>query len=207
MLKRALILLFLALTQGGCEVEDLYHPLPTISEEERERIEQTRRELLQLQDLQIGNGSVATWGRKITAAISVRYADGTTVYNGPIVDYVGFQEILNMEDPNYLSFFQRGIMLGLHGMAIGGKRRITIDASQVCTNVQGGANPKISCNLTNRGFAVRKEQLIVEATLTESCIPVGTVMSSALGRKTKETDCRRSDLPQRDPSAPIWRVY
>jgi hypothetical protein len=55
-------------------------------------------------------------------------------------------------------------------------------------------------------IGVRQEKLIVEATLTASCIPVllralhvnvGYVLE-------REIWCRDADLPKRDPNAPLW---
>jgi hypothetical protein len=50
---------------------------------------------------------------------------------------------------------------------------------------------------------IRGEKLIVEATLTASCIPV--LLRGPLIER--EVRCRDSDLPQRNPGAPIWHVY
>ena len=207
MRNQSLVLLVLALLQVGCEAEELYHPFPETSEQERQRIEQIRRDLLQLTDLKIGEGSVATWGRKIVANVVVRYADGSLVYEGPIVDYIGFMENPGLPIPYFVSPSNSGIMLGIHGMAIGGRRRIVVDPSLVCDNGSRGANPKVSCSLIHQPTPVRKEQLVVEAVLVESCIPVGSVMTSALGRKTRETGCRRSEFPRLDLGASIWHVY
>lgn len=207
MLKKLFVLLALVLSNSGCEAEDIYHPVELTSVD-RESIEREKRELLKLEEIQIGNGAIAALGRKVVANIQVRQGSNEeVVYQGPVITYVGFSEILFIDVPEFLLFHQRGIALGLNGMAIGGKRRIAVHPVLVCEGSGNHANFKVSCDLINRGIPVRKEQLIVEATLTESCILVGTVMSSALGRKTKETSCRRSDFPQRDPSAPIWHVY
>lgn len=201
MTKKLLVLLALAFSNSGCEAEDIYHPAELTSMD-RESIEREKRELLKLEEIQIGSGAIAAWGRKVVANIRVWQGNnGEVIYQGPVVAYTGFWEILSLDIPEFLPYHQREIILGLNGMAIGGKRRMMIDPSLVCEGSRSQANPKMFCNLINRGVPVRKEQLIVEATLTESCIPVGTVMSSALGRKTKETGCRRSDFPQRDPSA------
>jgi hypothetical protein len=92
-------------------------------------------------------------------------------------------------------------------MAIGGQRRITIHPSLVCDHLGANANPKATC-LFNQGVRVRKQELIVEATLTESCIPqVVVVPSIASGGRTKEVGCRRSETPQRQANDPIWRLY
>ena len=66
---------------------------------------------------------------------------------------------------------QAGIQLGFNGMAVGGRRRITISPELVCDG------PAAWCYLLRpeRQFVneikVRKSALIVEATLTESCAP------------------------------------
>jgi len=66
----------------------MYDPFP-LSSESQQRFEQWRRDLLQLEDLKIGDGPVAAWGRKISADIEVRYTDGTLAYRGPAYAYVG----------------------------------------------------------------------------------------------------------------------
>ena len=59
-----------------------------------------------------------------------------------------------------LDYGQPGIWLGLNGMAIGGKRRFTID-------------PKlVSGGVFTIDSQIRHEKLIVEAVLTESCVPI-----------------------------------
>ena len=114
--------------------------------------------------------------RRLKAEIEVRYADdGTTIYKGPIVTYFGFKGLL----PDYLSDHfmlnftgQGGIQLGLNGMAVGGRRRVTISPELVCGGTEKG------CYLlrTERQFVneipVHKKALVVEATLTESCVSV-----------------------------------
>jgi hypothetical protein len=73
--------------------------------------------------------------------------------------------------------------------------------------LKADADPGAACHLVGYNDfrnSVRKENLIVEATLTESCIPVvfkgPYVISQVVG-------CRDSDTPKLDPAAPIWRVY
>lgn len=185
MLKRTLILLVLALTQWGCDInygENLDPLMPWNLEEVRSRLEREKRESLKIEDLQVGNGAIASWGRRLKAEIEVRYADdGATIYKGPIVTYFGFHGLM----PSYLSdrFMlnftgQDGIQLGLNGMAVSGKRRITIDKPLVCSHISSSAGPESGCDLlrTEREFVneikVRKTTLVVEATLTESCAPV-----------------------------------
>lgn len=56
----------------------------------------------------------------------------------------------NINESGSLSLGQRGLLAGLNGMAVGGRRRITIQLRLVCeeygTEV---ANPKISCGLVS----------------------------------------------------------
>jgi hypothetical protein len=102
-------------------------------------------------------------------------------------------------------------------MAVGGKRRITVSPNLVCyegavgESTSQGADPNTTCTLVERYWKnggiikVRKEKLIVEATLTASCIPVFLDILYIYQRK--EFRCRNADGPQRDPSAPIWHLY
>ena len=214
MLKRALTLLILALAQFGCGFEYgegkwPYEVIP-MSDKGRQEGERIKRELLQLEDIKVGDGPVAAWGRKISADLEVRYADGTLVYKGPAFTYHGFKGMpeTSVYHERHLGD-QPGILIGLNGMAVGGKRRITVDRSLVCTAVKADAGPGAACHLVGPGLAsegtrVRKEKLIVEATLTESCLPVvfkGPYVISQVVR------CRDSDTPKLDPTLPIWHFY
>jgi hypothetical protein len=84
MLKHALIILALALAQFGCgyqygdvyEVESLGDPL-------RERLERENREFVQIEDLKIGDGPLAAWGRKITLNIEIHQARRHLYFQGP----------------------------------------------------------------------------------------------------------------------------
>ena len=176
--KRALILLVLALTQWGCDInygENLY-PLELWNlDEVRSRLEREKREFLKIEDLQVGDGAIASWGRRLKAEIEVRYADdGTTIFKGPLVTYVGFKGLLASDLPDrfMLSDSQHGIQLGLNGMAVGGKRRVTISPELVC----GGTDKGCYLLRPERQFVneigISKKALIVEATLTESCAPI-----------------------------------
>ncbi len=185
-----------------------FEPVKLVGEN-RAHVERQKRELLKLDDIGVGNGPVAAWGRKIGANIEVRYADGTIAYRGRILSYIGFIGSVWMQnaDPLLLPINQKGVYLGLNGMAIGGKRKIVIDPSLVCNDLGNQANPNATCRF-NENTYVRKEQLVVEATLTESCIPqVVVVPSIASGGRTNEVGCRRSDTPHRQPDDPIWRLY
>ena len=220
MLKCTLIILFLALTQVGCytrEEEGLYKPAE-LTPEWRQGIERLKRELLQLKDLKIGGGPVAAWGRKISADIEVRYATGggKPIYRGPAVAYFGMRGSVfihnGVADDGLLSLQQDGIILGLNGMAVGGQRRITVAPNLVCyegavgQSVSQGADPDVTCSVLTRSIKtkVRKETLIVEATLTDSCIPV---FLDIVYLYHGEFRCRNADGPRRDPSDPIWRAY
>ena len=77
MLKHTLILLALALTQWGCDIDygennnlDILHPWNL--EEVRPRLEREKREFLKIEDLQVGNGAIASWRRRLKAEIEVR---------------------------------------------------------------------------------------------------------------------------------------
>lgn len=223
MLKRILILLVLALSQIGCTTETneevgFYKPI-VLSNESLQRWGQLKREFLQLEDIKIGEGSIAAWGRKVSADVEVRYTDGTLVYRGSALFYWGMDGDVfihnSLRETGALSLQQTGIILGLNGMAVGGKRRIIVAPNLVCygsavgESLDKGANPHATCLLVHSGVRgkdgteVRKLPLIVDATLTASCIPV--FAGSRPGGP--EVRCRASESPQRDPSAPIWRFY
>jgi hypothetical protein len=204
MLKRALILLVLALAQAGCSGEEGVGPykLTPMTNEARQELERDKRELLAIEDLKIGDGPLAAWGRKIEADIEVRYVDGKPVYHGPMWINIGFDGdvfVYNASDrAGALSYGQPGVWLGLNGMAVGGKRRFTV-------------NPKlVDGNLFIRGVYVDEKELIVEATLTASCVPVLLrVVHMTAGRYfiDREVGCRIHDEPRRSPSDPIWQFY
>ena len=145
-------------------------------EEVRSRLEREKREFLKIEDLEVGKGPVASWGRRLKAEIEVRYADdGTTIYKGPIVAYFGFDGLL----PSYLSdrFMlnfsgQAGIQLGLNGMAVGGRRRITISPELVCGGTATGCYLLRPERQFVNEIGISKKALVVEATLTESCAPL-----------------------------------
>ena len=216
MLKRILVILILALSgcsQSGQNIGPYYiSPMP---EEGRLLREAAKRDNLQLEDLTVGTGPVAARGRRLTADIEVRYTDGTVVYRGTVITYPGFGvDLLNsISDSRLLSTTQEGIDLGLNGMAVGGRRRITINRKLVCTNVAEDSPPNAFCYLTRASIKsrteVRKQTLIVEATLTESCNPV--IVWQALymfgGYLIHWPACREEPLPQITPGTPIWHYY
>ncbi|MDH5640060.1 MAG: hypothetical protein OEY28_02115 [Nitrospira sp.] len=224
MLKRTLVLLILVLIQTGCytsEETGFYKPVE-LSAQELRGWEQWKSEFLQLEDVNVGNGSLAAWGRKISANIEVRYASGDDrpIYRGPAIAYVGMRGSVfihnGVTQNGIMSLEQQGIILGLNGMAVGGKRRMTVAPNLVCfegavgQSVSQGADPHTSCALVRYSqriqgpVRVRKEKLIVEATLTDSCIPV---FLDIVYLYSGEFRCRTTDLPRRDPAAPIWRIY
>lgn len=118
------------------EVELLGDPL-------RERLEREKREFVQIEGLKIGDGSLAAWGRKISAELEIHQADGTFIFKGPAYHLVGFTGApeSGLYDSEHLATIQPGIRLGLNGMAVGGKRRITVDRKLVCENIPDDAPP------------------------------------------------------------------
>jgi len=174
-----------------------------------------RHELLQLEDIKIGTGPIAAAGRRVIAEITVRYQDGTLVYEGPVVAYwgmIGETSISNSwQERGLLSLEQQGIALGLNGMAVGGKRRMTIAPNLVCysgtvsQSLNKGESPGSSCGLVDGEkdlVKVQKLPLIVQASLTAACAPVFVQIPLLYSR----IDCRESLLvPERKPDDPIWR--
>lgn len=177
-----------------------YEPV-SLTDESRQGLERDKRESLSIEDIKLGDGSLAVWGRKIRADIEVRYADGTVAYRGPMFVYSGFSGSVFIhdatKDAGALSFSQTGIWLGINGMAVGGKRRITIQPDLV----SGGL--LLLGIQRHQEVGIRGEKLIVEATLTASCIPV-LLRGPGIEREIR---CRDSEQPKRGPDDPIWRLY
>ena len=204
MLRRILICSTLALAQAGCSGEEGVGPytLTPLTSEAGQELEGLKRDFLKIEDIRLGDGSIAAWGRRIEADIEVRYADGKPVYKGPMwinIVFDGDVFLLNASHrAGALDYGQPGVWLGLNGMAVGGKRRFTI-------------NPKlIDGNLFVAGVYVDKKELIVEATLTTSCVPVllRTIhLPTSSYMIEREVGCRDHDEPRRSPSDPIWRFY
>ena len=86
--------LVLTLTQFGCGFEFGEDRSPfkfdKLPDEVRPTLEEYKRDLLKIEDLEIGDGPVAAWHRKLSADIEVRYADGTLVFKGTVFTYEGF---------------------------------------------------------------------------------------------------------------------
>lgn len=210
MLKRTVILLVLGLVQFGCGYKTDTLTPGELPESTRTRWETEKRDFLKIEDLKVGTGPLAAWNRRIEANIEVRYVDGTLIYRGPTFFYAGFSNMpdTSVYDEISLPFSQEGIRLGLNGMAVGGKRRITIDRELVCSR---DANHR--CHLVGPGnfgehIYVRKENIIVEATLTKSCIPTRlSVFILSLFAWTGEVVCWDQDTPRVASSDPIWRFY
>jgi hypothetical protein len=186
-----------------------------LGSEGRDLWERNKRESIEIIDLEIGNGPLAAWGRRIEATIDVRYLDGTVVYKGHVFDYIGFvgdtsihNAAIQRSERGMLAQLQHGIVAGINGMGIGGRRRITIKNPLLVCVEPRKINPEATCLLTEHGIRVYQRPLVVEAKLTESCIPrVVVVPSIASGGRTNEVGCRRSDTLQRQPDDPIWRLY
>jgi hypothetical protein len=202
MLKRILILLALTFIQTGCSIEeggDAYEPV-LLTDESRQGLERDKRESLSIEDIKLGDGPLAAWGRKIRADIEVRYTDGTVAYRGPMFYYSGFVGSVFIHDATKEAGTladQTGIWLGISGMAVGGKRSITIERELV------GDGLLVHDPQGKNRVGVRKEKLIVEATLTASCIPV-LLRGPGIEREIR---CRDADLPKRNSNDPIWHFY
>jgi FKBP-type peptidyl-prolyl cis-trans isomerase len=109
-----------------------------MTEDGRQLHERDKRELLKIENLKLGRGPLVAWGRKISAVIEVRYTDGTVVYRGPMFIYSGFRGSVfihnTIMETGLLSSGQTGIWTGINGMAVGGKRRITIEPELVSSS-------------------------------------------------------------------------
>jgi hypothetical protein len=178
---------------------------------QRSSIEREKRNFVQTVDELIGHGPLAAWGRRISADVDIRYADGSVAYKGPIVLYSGFHIALDdvITEPRHLYFGQVGIELGLNGMAVGGKRRITIEPELVCQNPKVKGCLLLSDQFGHNPVGVRRERLTVDATLTDSCAP--TIFQALYVNGTHAINmhvwCRSLDTPRIDPTAPPWRLY
>lgn len=213
-MTRLLLILFLALTQTGCDAKldtGLFPWSVRSLDNVRKRLEQEKRDSVKTVDEQVGQGSLAAWGRRIKADVDIRYADGSVVYKGPIVLYSGFHIALDdaIMETRHLHWGQTGIEFGLNGMAVGGKRRITIEPEVVCQNPKDDGCLLLSDKFGHNPLGIRRERLIVEATLTESCAPVIFQALHVNGTHiiNKQVWCRSLETPRIDPAAPPWHVY
>jgi len=214
-LTRLLLILFLALAQTGCDAKldtGLYPwEVRVLGDMQRSSLEQEKRDFVKTVDEQVGQGSLAAWGRRISADVDIRYADGSVVYKGPIVLYPGFHVALYnaLTDSHRLSVEQRGIEIGLNGMAVGGKRRITIEPELVCQSPKDEGCLLLSDKFGHNPTLVRRERLIVDATLTDSCAP--TIFQAFYVNGTHVINmhvwCRSLETPRIDPAAPPWHLY
>ena len=178
MSKSALVILVLALSgcsQSGPNIAPYY--VSSLPEEGRMSPEAEKRDGLKLEDLQVGGGPVAARGRRLTANVEVRYTDGSLVYHGGMLSYINFVKVMDsIKDSRLIESNQWGIYFGLIGMRVGGRRHMTIDRKLVCTNIPEDAPLGAQCTLVGSNpeniVLVRKQTLIVEAALTESCNPV-----------------------------------
>ena len=146
------IILALVIGLSGCSIEEGgegYRPYWD-PEEARKGLLEYKQNYVKVEDIKVGSGGVAAYSRRVRADILVHYSDGTKMYEGPYFHEMGFFNVAFKRSP--VDSIQLGVWLGLNGMAVGGKRRITIEPHPAVNN-----NPR---------------QVIVEATLTESCIPV-----------------------------------
>ena len=210
MLRRVLIYSILVLAQAGCSVEEGVgsYRITSMTDETRQGLERQKRELLKIEDIRIGDGPLAAWGRQLKANIEVRYIGGMIAFQGSMWVNIGFDGdvfILNANNrAGALDYGQPGVWLGLNGMAVGGKRRITIAPELISggTFIQGVPGYP--------GADVRKETLIVEATLTASCIPTllrAIHLPTSRYMIEREIGCRDHGEPRRNSSDPIWKFY
>ncbi|MEK6632693.1 MAG: hypothetical protein AABY94_05200 [Nitrospirota bacterium] len=203
-----LALIFLtACTNSDLSAEGQYpFETPTLGAESRDRFERDKREYVYIEDIKPGGGAIAAHGRRLTADVTVTYAAGGIIYEGPIIIYQGFP-FYAPQHPHLLSSGQEGIALGLNGMAVGGRRRFKVERALVCSTYRD-AGPNAKCNLISR-VNLQKEPIVVEATLTESCIPRMLKMwrfqrTHLINREL----CRSStNGPRYEPDAPLWHFY
>jgi hypothetical protein len=145
-----LLLLVFAVVAGGCSIEqgvEGYQPIDSNSAAQgKASLQEFKRKNVKVEDIKVAEGGVAAYGRRVKANIHVRFADGTTMYEGPYQYDIGF---FNAPFPRTtVSSVEHGIWLGLNGMGIGGKRRITLEPNSP------------------------ENQNAQQATLTDTCIPV-----------------------------------
>ena len=218
MLKRILVVVVLFLFQLGCSFSTEPYEPADMTQDARLEVETLKRDFLKIEDLVLGDGPVAAWNRRIEAVLDVRYADGTVVFQGPIFYYVGFATMPDggAYDGRHLNSRQRGIRLGINGMTVGGRRRITVAPQLTCAKEGRDPDPKYSCDLVGPGnfgprTRVRQEPLIVEVELTESCIPIklkppSGPCSGTMERSSAETNPLPKSIPPPPPGVCIRLV-
>lgn len=85
MLTRLMFVLVLALSQiGWIGVVEEYKAVD-LTPHLRQELERLKREFLQLDDLKIGDGPIAAWGRKVSADIEVRAPSSTEAPPSPML--------------------------------------------------------------------------------------------------------------------------
>lgn len=91
MIARLRLALILILSQTVCasEVEEGvgFNKPVELTSQLRQGLERSKREFLQLEDLTVGDGPLAAWGRKISTDIEARYTGGTHLYPGSAIAY------------------------------------------------------------------------------------------------------------------------
>ena len=210
MLKRSLVIATLILVQLGCSFKTEPYESIDPPQDARQRAELKKREFMKIEDMVVGGGPIAAWNRRIKVTLEVKYSDGTTIFQGPVFYYAGFTTMpdTSVYDERHLNGSQEGIRLGINGMAVGGHRRITLDAALVCSRNDINGCHLVGPGNTHRGTTVRKENLIVEAKLIEACIPLKLrVYIWPLINYYGEVTCRDQPIPKISPSDTIWHFY
>ena len=187
------IIVALGLGLSGCSIEEGgggYRPNGDL-ENIREQFQELKQQYVTVEDLKIGEGGVAAYGRRVRANIQAQFADGTKMYEGSYSHELGFFNVALKVSP--IESIQLGVWLGLNGMAVGGKRRITI-----------APHPALNDN---------PRQVIVEATLTDSGIPVLLrglpimLWGSSGYLFDHEVWCHTQSAPQYSATNPTWHIY
>ena len=117
-----------------------------------------------------------------------------------------------INEKRFLVSTQFCIRYRMNGMAGGGRRRMVIHPSQVCSDLDEYSPTGSTCFLMatapgSRGIRVPKKQLIVKATLTKSCIPIHLSVVIWPFYGDWDVACRDHKGPRLDPKAPIWKFY
>ena len=151
------VMLILTLALSGCSIEEGGGPYRPIDYESASQgkasLQEFKKKYVKVEDIEVAGGGVAAYGRRVRANIQARFPDGTIMYEGSYSYEMGFFNMAFKATP--LASIEHGIWLGLNGMGIGGKRRITLES-----NSPENSNSK---------------QVIVEATLSEGAPEIRTV--------------------------------